>query len=62
MMAVVHRKDITSIRDLKKKDARWLRKMAQQLLTAICEAYPELEHDQIKLYVHCMGLRVTDGV
>ena len=53
MMSIVHRKDITSIRDLKKKDVPWLREIAKKMTLAICTTYPELEEDQIKLYVHC---------
>ena len=53
MTTLVHRRDITSLRDLKKKDAPWLRRVSQKMVSAICEAYPELEQDQLKLYVHC---------
>ena len=53
MTTLVHRKDITSLRDLKKKDAPWLRRVSQKMVSAICEAYPVLQQDQLKLYVHC---------
>ncbi|KAF8463495.1 HIT-like domain-containing protein [Kalaharituber pfeilii] len=52
MMAVVHRKDLASLRDLQKKDVSWLRKVEHNITTAICNAYPELETDQLKLYIH----------
>jgi m7GpppX diphosphatase len=52
-MALVRRRDITSIRDLKKKDAPWLRRLQQNILRGVCSKYPDIEEDQIKLYVHC---------
>ncbi|RPB25758.1 mRNA decapping hydrolase [Terfezia boudieri ATCC MYA-4762] len=52
MMALVHRKDIMSLRDLTKKDVPWLRRVGHKIASAVCEAYPEFESNQIKLYVH----------
>src|SRR5688572_574808 len=53
IMALVHRRDITSIRDLKKKDLPWLKHLTKRISEAICSKYPEVEEDQLKLYVHC---------
>ena len=52
-MAVVHRKDITSLRDLKKKHVPWLKDMHKKLLKGICDRYEDIESDQLKVYVHC---------
>lgn len=52
-MAIVRRRDITSMRDLKKKDVPWLRKLSTRMIQALATKYPEIEGDQIKLYVHC---------
>jgi m7GpppX diphosphatase len=54
-MALVHRRDITSIRDLKKKDVPWLKALRKRIPEAICKKYLEIEEDQIKLYVHCIS-------
>lgn len=53
VMALVHQRGIRSIRDLKKKDAPWLRRMQGKIVQGLCEKYPELESDQLRLYVHC---------
>lgn len=52
-MALVQRRDITSLRDLKKKHVPWLKALQQRIVEGICHTYPEIEEDQIKLYVHC---------
>lgn len=52
-MALVQRRDITSLRDLKKKDIPWLKRLQKQIIQGICTEYPEVEEDQIKLYIHC---------
>lgn len=52
-MALVRRRDITSLRDLKKKDVPWLKTMQKRIVEGICNTYPEIEADQIKLYIHC---------
>ncbi|KAL1875561.1 hypothetical protein Plec18167_005497 [Paecilomyces lecythidis] len=52
LLALVERRDIWSLRDLKKSHIPWLRYLRQRLLDATVEMYPELEQDQLKLYVH----------
>ncbi|KAI5785555.1 HIT-like domain-containing protein [Peziza echinospora] len=52
MLAIVHRRDIASIRDLKKSDVPWLKRLSAKITSAICTAYPGVEGDQLKLYVH----------
>jgi m7GpppX diphosphatase len=52
LLGLVERRDIWSLRDLKKKHVPWLRHMRTKLLEATTKAYPGLEEDQLKLYVH----------
>ena len=52
LLGLVERTDIWSLRDLKKKHVSWLNDMRAKLLEATVEAYPMLEEDQLKLYVH----------
>lgn len=52
LLALVERRDIWSLRDLKKKHVPWLEHMKEKLLAATVSAYPSLEADQLKLYVH----------
>jgi len=51
-VAVVRRRDITSIRDLKKKHVPWLKHLRRRITEAICEKYSDIELDQIKIYTH----------
>ncbi|KAI5849207.1 HIT-like domain-containing protein [Tricharina praecox] len=51
-MALVLRRDITSVRDLKKKDVPWLRRLQKKILEGICDKYSGIEADQIRLYIH----------
>lgn len=53
LLALVHRRDIWSMRDLQKKHVPWLRYLRQRVLEATVSMYPDLEEDQLKLYVHC---------
>lgn len=53
LLALVERRDIWSLRDLKRSHVPWLKSMRSKLLDATVKLYPELERDQIKLYVHC---------
>ncbi|RDW80502.1 hypothetical protein BP5796_05200 [Coleophoma crateriformis] len=52
LLGLVERKDIWSLRDLKKKHLRWLKDMRAKFIEATVKTYPELEEDQLKLYVH----------
>lgn len=53
LLALVHRRDIWSLRDLTKRHIPWLRYLQQRILEATVNMYPDLEQDQLKLYVHC---------
>ncbi|SPO00147.1 related to histidine triad protein member [Cephalotrichum gorgonifer] len=52
LLALVERRDLWSLRDLKKKHIPWLEHMKAKLVAATVETYPTLEADQLKLYVH----------
>jgi m7GpppX diphosphatase len=53
LLAIVERRDIWSLRDLKKEHIVWLKHMRTKLIDATVQLYPELEPDQLKLYIHC---------
>ncbi|KAF2143744.1 uncharacterized protein K452DRAFT_247121 [Aplosporella prunicola CBS 121167] len=52
LLGLVERRDIWSVRDLQKKHITWLQHMREKLLEATVKLYPELEKDQLKLYIH----------
>lgn len=57
LLAVVERRDLWSLRDLRRRHIPWLRRMRQQLIDATVGVYAadaaqRLERDQLKLYVH----------
>ncbi|KAI9902626.1 hypothetical protein N3K66_001978 [Trichothecium roseum] len=56
LLALVERRDLWSLRDLKKKHVPWLRAMRDRLVDATVATYRQhasaLEPDQLKLYVH----------
>jgi m7GpppX diphosphatase len=52
LLGLVERMDIWSLRDLKKKHLPWLRHMREKFVEATTKTYPDLEADQLKLYVH----------
>jgi hypothetical protein len=49
----VQRRDIWSLRDLKKGHVPWLKYLRERVLEGTVSMYPGLERDQLKLYVHC---------
>jgi m7GpppX diphosphatase len=53
LLGLVERRDIWSVRDLKKSHITWLKHMRDKLLEATVKLYPQLDKDQLKLYVHC---------
>lgn len=52
LLGLVERKDIWSLRDLKKKHVRWLKDMRTKFIQATVKSHPDIEADQLKLYVH----------
>lgn len=52
LLGLVERRDIWSLRDLKVKHITWLEHMKTKFIEATEKVYPEIERDQLKLYVH----------
>lgn len=52
LLVIVDCNDIWSLRDLKKRDIPWLWDLRAQVTTATITAYPSLQPDQLKFYVH----------
>jgi m7GpppX diphosphatase len=52
LLGLVERRDIWSVRDLRKKEVDWLKHMREKFLSATVKLYPSVERDQVKLYVH----------
>ncbi|KAI1823618.1 scavenger mRNA decapping enzyme [Xylaria intraflava] len=52
LLGIVERRDIWTLRDLKKKNLPWLRHMRAKLLDATVKTYPQIEADQLKLFCH----------
>ena len=52
LLALVERRDIWSLRDLKKKHVLWLKDMRNKIIQATVGTYTTIEEDQLKLYVH----------
>ncbi|KAL8720055.1 MAG: hypothetical protein Q9225_003023 [Loekoesia sp. 1 TL-2023] len=52
LLAIVERRDIWSLRDLKRSHVVWLKHMREKILEATVKKYPEIEKDQVKLYMH----------
>ena len=53
LLALVERRDIWSLRDLKKGNIMWLKHMRAKLLDTTVKLYSGLEKDMLKLYIHC---------
>ncbi|KAM0325896.1 hypothetical protein ACHAQA_007199 [Verticillium albo-atrum] len=52
LLALVERRDIWSLRDLRRRHLPWLRHMRERLIEATTAQYPSIDDDQLKLYVH----------
>ncbi|KAI4091058.1 MAG: hypothetical protein LQ339_008195 [Xanthoria mediterranea] len=52
LLALVERRDLWSLRDLKKSHVVWLKHIRGKLVEATVEKYPEIDRDQLKLYMH----------
>ncbi|KAK4040737.1 HIT-like domain-containing protein [Parachaetomium inaequale] len=52
LLGLVERRDIWSLRDLRKRHIPWLRHMKAKFVDAATRVYPAVEPDQLKLYVH----------
>ncbi|KAG9194575.1 scavenger mRNA decapping enzyme [Alternaria panax] len=52
LLGLVERRDIWSVRDLKQSMAEWVKHMREKMIEATVKLYPEIEKDELKLYVH----------
>lgn len=52
LLAIVERRDIWSLRDLRRRHIPWLEHMRARIVDATTARYTALEPDQLKLYVH----------
>lgn len=52
LLGIVERRDIWSLRDLRVKHIPWLEHMKTKFIEATEKVYPNVERDQLKLYVH----------
>ncbi|KAK2746066.1 hypothetical protein FQN57_003406 [Myotisia sp. PD_48] len=52
LLTLVERRDIWSLRDLKKRHVPWLKDMRDKILDGVVQVYPGLDRDQLKLYAH----------
>ncbi len=52
LLGIVERRDIWSVRDLTKRMAPWVAHMREKMLDAAVKLYPQVDRDQLKLYVH----------
>lgn len=52
LLGIVERRDIWSLRDLRKRHVPWLRHMRAKFVDATTTVFPTVEPDQLKLYVH----------
>ena len=53
LLGLVERRDIWSLRDLKKQHIGWLRRVREKIIDAVVGLYAGVEKDMLKLYVHC---------
>jgi m7GpppX diphosphatase len=60
LLGIVERRDIWSVRDLNKSMVEWVKHIREKMVEATVKIYPDIEQDQLKLYVHC-GLYPGDG-
>ena len=56
LLGLVERKDIWSLRDLKKEHIEWLRRVRVKIIDAVAQLYEGVEKDMLKLYVHCSSI------
>ncbi len=53
LLALVERRDIWSLRDLKKSHVEWLKLMREKIMDATVKLYEGVESDMLKIYLHC---------
>ncbi|KAH7130498.1 HIT-like domain-containing protein [Dendryphion nanum] len=52
LLGIVVRRDVWSVRDLGRDMAGWLKDMREKMVEATVKLWPEMERDQVKMYVH----------
>ncbi|KAL9059441.1 MAG: hypothetical protein Q9162_001139 [Coniocarpon cinnabarinum] len=52
LLVLVNRRDIWSVRDLKKRHIPWLRTIRAKVLDSTTKLYPSIQKDELKLYMH----------
>ncbi|KAF1839440.1 scavenger mRNA decapping enzyme [Decorospora gaudefroyi] len=52
LLGLVERTDVWSVRDLKRGMVGWVKHMRERMVEATVGLYPEIERDELKLYVH----------
>ena len=52
LLGIVERRDLWSLRDLRRKHIPWLRHMKAKMIDATVKTYPQIEADQLKLFCH----------
>ncbi|KAL9113058.1 MAG: hypothetical protein Q9227_002670 [Pyrenula ochraceoflavens] len=52
LLALPTRRDLHSLRSLRRRHVPWLRSMRAKILSATTQLYPQLEEDELKCYVH----------
>ena len=60
ILGLVERRDLMSLRDLKKKHVKWLKRMQEKILEAVAGIYEGVEKDMLKIYMHCMSHLSSD--
>ncbi|KXJ95361.1 putative mRNA decapping protein [Microdochium bolleyi] len=52
LLGIVERRDLWSLRDLRRRHIPWLRHMRAKMVDATVKTFPQIEEDQLKLFVH----------
>lgn len=61
LLALVERRDIWSVRDLKRSQVGWLKQMMSALGDEVARLYEgQIEKDMLKFYVHCRSYLTID--
>ena len=61
LLGIVERRDVWSVRDLTKDMVPWVKHMRDKMVEATVGLYPDMERDELKLYVHCKFGYVPSG-
>jgi len=56
LLAILHRRDLSSIRDLNESHIHLLRTIQTRIIEATVAKWPEVAPDQLRLYFHCSAI------